>query len=104
MSTKCWRNFMNRRDFIKTTAAAALLPSVCAGALTPDPTPAKLTRDEILQNIVECGRILDENNVPAEGRWIVTDLTEEEIHALLPGVEVRPVDRSPDGNWWMGGA
>lgn len=32
--------------------------------------PIKLTREEILDMIVECGRILDEQKVPEENRWI----------------------------------
>jgi len=34
-------------------------------------TPIQITKANVLDYIVDCGSVLDENNVPEEGRWMV---------------------------------
>jgi hypothetical protein len=34
-------------------------------------SPIQLTKDNVLDYIVDCGTVLDENDVPEEGRWLV---------------------------------
>lgn len=85
---------MNRRQFLKYMgmgALTALMPlsiaSMPAHAVTPHPiTPhvimkarqvgaSTLTRDNILDFIVECAKVLDEQDIPAADRWVYVPMS-----------------------------
>jgi len=62
-------------------ALAALFPTRLIAACVPKAQPlavnfgtagdpAKVTKENVLDMIIECGRILDEQNVPTHGRRI----------------------------------
>jgi len=76
-----------RRKFLKQlgviTALGSLFPRRLLAMFMPQPQlvpapvslgsagdPVKLTKEEMLDIIFECGRILDEQRVPEENRWI----------------------------------
>lgn len=48
---------------------------VSSGAynLGTDTSPIALTKDNVLQKILEMASVLDEQNVPSDGRWLVID-------------------------------
>jgi len=59
---------MKRRDFMRRIGIGAIgclaAPAVVAKAVS------KPSRDEVSAFIIECGRVLEEQSVPAEGQWI----------------------------------
>lgn len=52
----------------KGTSAGALSGDINLGT---SGTPLSLTKDNIVDKIVECGVVLDEQNVPDESRWVL---------------------------------
>ncbi len=53
---------MNRRHF---------LASLMAGAVAPKLIPAVSADSDIIRKIIECGQVLDRQNVPTQERWMI---------------------------------
>lgn len=62
---------MNRRTFISGIAAglgvAVAAPKIQAVEEAPHP---ELTDENVLKTIIDCGKVLDKQDVPTEDRWI----------------------------------
>jgi len=79
--TETRRTFLKKLSMI--TALGSLFPRRLLAMFMPQPQlvpvpvslgtagdPIALTKEEMLDIIIECGRVLDEQRVPEENRWI----------------------------------
>lgn len=66
-------------DYATATTIPAANQGATAGAISSSfnlgaaatPAPVQITKANVLEYIVDCGTVLDEQNVPDSGRWLV---------------------------------
>lgn len=72
--------------------------------LGTDAAPIALTKDNVLQKILEMAAVLDEQNVPTEGRWLVLDPQTRTLllQSNLAQAQITGDDKSPVRNGMIG--
>jgi len=76
IDTSCWRVALGTADSANRGASAGLVSNYDLGASA---TPLTLNTGNILQTITAMASVLDEQNVPDDGRWLVLTPYERQI-------------------------